>query len=117
MAGAGPHDRTSRTHRPGPPGRRDVPPCPGRRAAVLGAVALMLSGSAAWAAGRPAPFLELRHASTGEVLSSRFERRGRLDQAQARRLEWFMRDWREGRSMPVDPALLRFLACIRHFGG
>ena len=115
MAGAGPHDRTSRTHRPDPPGRRDAVPCPGRRALVLGAVAGLLSGSAAWAADRPEPFLSLRHASTGETLSSRFERRGRLDRAQARRLEWFMRDWREGRSMPVDPMLLRFLACIRHF--
>ncbi|MYA89728.1 MAG: DUF882 domain-containing protein [Boseongicola sp. SB0662_bin_57] len=115
MAGAGSHGRTSRTHRPDPPGRRDDPPCSKRRALVLGAVAGFLPGSAAWAAGRPEPFLKLRHASTGEVLSSRFERWGRLVPAQARRLEWFMRDWREGVSMPIDPVLLQFLACIRHF--
>ena len=91
-----------------------------RRAVVLGAVAGLLSGLAAGARAAglpdpdPEPFLRLRHAQTGEVLSSRFERRGRLDPAQARRLEWFMRDWREGRSMPVDPDLLRFLARLRH---
>ena len=115
MAGVEPHDRTSRTLRPDPPGRCDAFPCPGRRAVVLGAVAGLLSGSGAWAAGRPEPFLRLRHASTGEALSSRFERWGRLDPRQVRRLEWFMRDWREGRSMPIDPMLLRILACIRHF--
>ncbi len=92
-----------------------------RRAFVLGAVAAVLYGSAACAKaaglpGRaPKPFLRLRHATTGEVLSSRFERWGRPDPVEARRLEWFMRDWREGRSMPIDHALLRFLACIRHF--
>ncbi|MDE0521923.1 MAG: DUF882 domain-containing protein [Boseongicola sp.] len=92
-----------------------------RRAFVLGAAAGVLSGPAAFAKAAgpsgpaPEPFLRLCHACTGEVLSSRFERRGRPDPVEARRLEWFMRDWREGRSMPVDPALLRFLACIRHF--
>lgn len=91
-----------------------------RRAVVLGAVAGMMSGIAdgTRAATLPDPvaesFLRLRHAQTGEVLSSRFERRGRLDPVQARRLEWFMRDWREGRSMPVDPDLLRFLARLGH---
>ena len=91
-----------------------------RRAVVLGAAAGLLSGLAAGARAAklpdptPEPFLRLRHAQTGEVLSSRFERWGRLDPVQARRLEWFMRDWREGRSMPVDPDLLRFLARLRH---
>ena len=91
-----------------------------RRAVVLGAVAGLLSGLAVGARAAklpdpdPEPFLLLRHLQTGEVLSSRFERWGRLDPAQTRRLEWFMRDWREGRSMPVDPDLLRFLAHLRH---
>ena len=90
-----------------------------RRAVVLGAAAGLLSGLAPARAAKPPdptpePFLVLRHVQTGEVLSSRFERRGRLDPAQARRLEWFMRDWREGQSMPVDPDLLRFLAHLRH---
>ena len=91
-----------------------------RRAVVLGAVAGLMPGLAAGARAAklpdpvPEPFLVLRHVQTGEVLSSRFERWERLDPAQARRLEWFMRDWREGRSMPVDPDLLRFLAHIRH---
>ena len=96
--------------------RRDAVSCPVRRAMVLGAAAGILSGTAAWtnAADPPEPFLRLRHANTGEALASRFEIRGRPDPAEARRLEWFMRDWREGRSMPVDPMLLRFLASIRH---
>ena len=91
-----------------------------RRAVVLGAVAGMMSGIAAGARAATLPdpvaesFLRLRHAQTGEVLSSRFEYLGRLDPVQARRLEWFMRDWREGRSMPVDPDLLRFLARLGH---
>lgn len=91
-----------------------------RRAVVLGAVAGLLSGLAAGARAAglpdpdPEPFLLLRHVQTGEVLSSRFERWGRLNPDEARRLEWFMRDWREGRSMPVDPDLLRFLARLRH---
>lgn len=91
-----------------------------RRAMVLGAVAGILSGSVAGARAinlseaAPKPFLRLRHAHTGEVMSSRFEVRGRLDPVQVRRLEWFMRDWREGRSMPIDPHLLRFLAVLRH---
>ena len=91
-----------------------------RRAVVLGGVAGILFGSAADARAAnplkpaPEPFLRLRHAQTGEVMSARFERWGRLDPSEAHRLKWFMRDWREDRSMPVDPDLLRFLARLRH---
>ncbi|MDE0347911.1 MAG: DUF882 domain-containing protein [Boseongicola sp.] len=81
---------------------------------VLGAVAGLLPESAASADGLPddatEPLLRLRHPNTGEILSSRFEIQGQLDPAEAHRLEWFMR---EGRLMPVDPMLLRFLARIR----
>ena len=86
-----------------------------RRTLVRHAVVWFLSGPSAWAVDRPEPFLRLRHTSTLDVLSSRFERWGRLDPVQARRLERFMRGWREGRSMSVDSMLLRFLVCIRHF--
>ena len=86
-----------------------------RRTFIRGAVAWFLSGPSAWAVDRPEPFLRLRHANARAVLSFRFERRGLLDPAVARRLNWFVRDWRAGRSMPVDPTPFRFLACIRHF--
>lgn len=91
-----------------------------RCAVILGAIAGFLSGVAANIRAAslpepaPEPFLRLRHAQTCEILSSRCERWGRLDPAQMRRLEWFMRDWREGRSMPVAPLLLRFVARLRH---
>ena len=60
------------------------------------------------------PYLRLRHATTGEVMSSRFETNGRLDAVQARRLDWFMRDWREREAARTDPDLFRFLAALRH---
>lgn len=91
-----------------------------RCAVILGAIARFLSGVAANIRAAslpepaPEPFLRLRHAQTCEILSSRCERWGRLDPAQMRRLEWFMHDWREGRSMPVAPLLFRFVARLRH---
>lgn len=59
------------------------------------------------------PELRLLNANTGERISSAFWRDGKFLDLELRRLDWFMRDWREGISRAVDRDLLWALAAIR----
>lgn len=58
------------------------------------------------------PELRMINANTGDRMSTTFAREGRMDEAQVRRVDWFMRDWREQMILPMDPELLWGLAAI-----
>lgn len=98
-----------------------------RRAMLAGlgsCMALAPSGAMASATSRPGtrldslveaidPVLEMRNAHTSETIQVRFyDQRGyRTDEI--RRLNWFMRDWRQGEAVQMDTRLFWALAAIR----
>lgn len=59
------------------------------------------------------PELRMWNANTDERMSSVFFRDGQYDQNELRRIDWFMRDWRQAETKSVDPELLWALAAIR----
>ena len=64
-------------------------------------------------AGAISPRLDLLNAHTGERLSGRFFNGIGYSRRKLRQTEWFMRDWRERESKPVDARLLWALAALR----
>lgn len=60
------------------------------------------------------PSLRMVNANTGERMSATFFRDGVYDMVQLRRINWFMRDWRQARMKPFDLRLLWALSAIRH---
>lgn len=59
------------------------------------------------------PELRLFNANTGERIFCPFWRDGSFLDRELRRLDWFMRDWREDVARPIDRDLLWALAAIR----
>lgn len=59
------------------------------------------------------PELRMFNANTNERMSSRFFGPTGYDPVEIRRINWFMRDWREGEARQVDVRLLWALAAIR----
>lgn len=59
------------------------------------------------------PELRMVNANTGERMSTRFFGPTGYDSGEIRRINWFMRDWREGEALQVDVRLLWALAAIR----
>ena len=59
------------------------------------------------------PELRLHNANTDERMSTVFWRDGRFEEHELRRIDWFMRDWREAKARPVDRNLLWGLAAVR----
>lgn len=53
--------------------------------------------------------LSFHHAHTGEDITVTFKRNGRYDEAALKRLDWFMRDWRKGEAIHMDPHLYDLL--------
>jgi len=76
-------------------------------------VALALSGVVVSGLGATAPALAqsgdrtlyLHYTHTGETTRITFRRNGRYDQSGLRQLNRFLRDWRTGKSIEMDPAL------------
>ncbi len=106
---------------------RPLGPTLTRRAAlgVIGGIAL--AGPAAHAlppAARPGslldevhnrvpPYLELTHAHTGETYAGQFYGPAGYDTVELQKLDYFLRDWRQGQSVQMDPRLFWALAVIR----
>jgi uncharacterized protein YcbK (DUF882 family) len=59
------------------------------------------------------PELRMFNANTNERMSTRFFGPTGYDPVEIRRINWFMRDWREGETRQVDVRLLWALAAIR----
>ena len=59
------------------------------------------------------PELRMLNANTEERMSTRFFGPTGYDPVEIRRINWFMRDWREGEARQVDVRLLWALAAIR----
>ena len=59
------------------------------------------------------PELRMFNANTNERMSSRFFGPTGYDPIEIRRINWFMRDWREGETRQVDVRLLWAMAAIR----
>jgi uncharacterized protein YcbK (DUF882 family) len=53
--------------------------------------------------------LSFHHVHTGEDITVTFKRNGRYDEAALKRLDWFMRDWRKGEAIHMDPHLYDLL--------
>lgn len=60
-----------------------------------------------------APSLRLLNANNGERINCEFWRDGRFLDRELRRIDWFMRDWREDVARPMDRDLLWALATVR----
>lgn len=96
-----------------------------RRDLLLGASAagaLLLSPGLAMAGNAPrietlkpiiTPELRMWNANTNERMSSVFFRDGAYVEHELRRIDWFMRDWRQAEVKKVDRELLWALAAIR----
>jgi len=59
------------------------------------------------------PELRMFNANTNERMSTRFFGPTGYDAGEIRRINWFMRDWREGETRQVDVRLLWAMAAIR----
>lgn len=59
------------------------------------------------------PELRMFNANTNERMSTRFFGATGYDPVEIRRINWFMRDWRQGETRQVDVRLLWALAAIR----
>ena len=88
--------------------------------AASGAVSLAVPGRGFAAVSRMerikpfvTPELRLFNANTGERISCAFWRDGSFLEREVRRIDWFMRDWREDVARPVDRDLLWALAAVR----
>lgn len=53
--------------------------------------------------------LSFHNVHTGEDITVTFKRNGRFDQAELKRLNWFLRDWREEKQTEMDPHLIDLL--------
>ena len=53
--------------------------------------------------------LSFHHVHTGENITVTFKRDGRYDEAALQKLDWFMRDWRKGQAIHMDPHLFDLL--------
>jgi len=53
--------------------------------------------------------LSFHHVHTGEDITVTFKRDGRYDEAALEKLDWFMRDWRKGQAIHMDPHLFDLL--------
>jgi uncharacterized protein YcbK (DUF882 family) len=62
--------------------------------------------------------LSFHHLHTGENITITYKRDGRYDDAALKKLDWFMRDWRRGESVHMDPHLFDLLwETYREVGG
>jgi uncharacterized protein YcbK (DUF882 family) len=50
--------------------------------------------------------ITMHHLHTGEDITITYKRNGIYDDAALKRLDWFLRDWRENRSIHMDPHLI-----------
>jgi uncharacterized protein YcbK (DUF882 family) len=50
--------------------------------------------------------ISMHHLHTGEDITVTFKRNGRYDDAALKKLSWFLRDWRENKSVEMDPRLI-----------
>jgi uncharacterized protein YcbK (DUF882 family) len=50
--------------------------------------------------------ITMHHLHTGEDISITYKVNGRYDPAALKKLDWFLRDWRESRSIEMDPHLI-----------
>ena len=53
--------------------------------------------------------LSFHNVHTGEDLTVTFKRNGRYDEAALKRINWFLRDWRRGEEVKMDPHLFDLL--------
>jgi uncharacterized protein YcbK (DUF882 family) len=53
--------------------------------------------------------LSFHHVHTGENITVTFKRDGRYDEAALKKLDWFMRDWRQEKETHMDPHLFDLL--------
>lgn len=59
------------------------------------------------------PFVNLKNSNTGEVISGRYYTVTGYDMDMVKRLNWFMRDWREREAVWMDVRLFWTLSAIR----
>lgn len=59
------------------------------------------------------PTLQMWNANTDERISVTFWKDGRYDRQALRRIDWFVRDWRQAETKEIDRDLLWALAAIR----
>ena len=53
--------------------------------------------------------LTLHHVHTNEDITVTFKRNGRFDDAELKKLNWFLRDWRRNEQITIDPNLIDLL--------
>ncbi|QID16824.1 DUF882 domain-containing protein [Nitrogeniibacter mangrovi] len=88
-------------------------PCPTRRRLIqtLGGLSLGLGLGNAW--GRTEPCrLSFHHLHTGERLSTVYRVDGRYQREALTRIAWLLRDFRTGKTHPMDPQLLDILHAL-----
>jgi uncharacterized protein YcbK (DUF882 family) len=77
------------------------------RCAAIAALALVISnrGLETAIANGDTRTLTMHHIHTDEDITITYKRDGKYDEEALKKLDWFVRDWREGESTHMDPAL------------
>lgn len=95
--------------------------CPSRRrlltASALAVAAPLIVFSRRSAAAAPSRALAFRHTHTGESLSITYAHDGRYVAEALERVNWFLRDFRNGAVQPIDPGLLDQLHTVATLTG
>lgn len=59
-------------------------------------------------------YLNLKNANTGETLQTVFYRNGVVDEQALYRIDWFMRDWREGQAVQMNRRLYYLMSLYQY---
>jgi len=88
-------------------------PCPTRRRLIkgLGGLSLGLNFGGVWAGTAPCR-LSFHHLHTGERLTAVYREGGRYQRAALAQISWLLRDFRSGKTHPIDPHLLDILHAL-----
>jgi uncharacterized protein YcbK (DUF882 family) len=78
-------------------------------AAAVFALGLLAAAASAGAAAEPERTLALYNIHTGETLVSTYKKNGKYVPEEMAKLNWFLRDWRRGEAITMDPELIDLL--------
>lgn len=76
------------------------------------AMALLMSPVQTAVAGGETRSLKMFHLHTKETIDIVYKRNGQYDQEALKKIDWFLRDWREQKSTRMDPKLLDTISTV-----